>query len=57
MINQDKNNTLISRLKRNQAYLDKKEPIKLKKINLNNEKNNKKLSFMEELAQKRKKIE
>ena len=60
MINQDKNNTLISRLKRNSAYLDKKEPIKFKKINLNaqnNQKNNKKLSFMEELAQKRKKIE
>lgn len=60
MINQDKNNTLISRLKRNQAYLEKKEPIKFKKINLNaqnNEKNNKKLSFMEELALKRKKIE
>tara|TARA_X000000368_G_scaffold419018_1_gene421558 strand:- start:3464 stop:4477 length:1014 start_codon:yes stop_codon:yes gene_type:complete len=60
MINQEKNNTLISRLKRNQAYLDKKEPIKFKKINLNaqnNEKNNKKLSFMEELALKRKKID
>ena len=60
LINQDKNNTLISRLKRNSAYLDKKEPIKFKKINLNaqnNQKNNKKLSFMEELALKRKKIE
>ena len=56
----EKNNTLISRLKRNQAYLDKKEPIKLKKINLNNknnEKNNKKLTFIEELALKRKIIE
>ena len=60
LINHDKNNTLISRLKRNSAYLDKKEPIKFKKINLNaqnNQKINKKLSFMEELAQKRKKIE
>ena len=56
MINHDKNNTLISRLKRNSAYLEKKEPIKLKKINLNNQNKNK-LSFMEELALKRKKIE
>lgn len=56
MINQEKNNTLISRLKRNSAYLEKKEPIKLKKINLNNQNKNK-LSFMEELALKRKKIE
>ena len=60
MINQEKNNTLISRLKRNQAYLEKKEQKIIKKINLNaqnNEKNNKKLSFIEELALKRKKIE
>lgn len=60
MINHDKNNTLISRLKRNQAYLEKKEQKIIKKINLNslnNKKINKKLSFMEELAQKRKKIE
>ena len=56
MINHDKNNTLISRLKRNQAYLEKKEQKIIKKINLNslnNKKINKKLSFMEELAQKR----
>ena len=56
MINQEKNNTLISRLKRNSAYLEKKEPIKLKKINLNNQNKNK-LSYIEELALKRKKIE
>ena len=60
MINQDKNNTLISRLKRNNAYSEKKEQKIIKKINLNaqnNQKNNKKLTFMEELAKKRKKIE
>jgi len=60
LINQEKNKTLISRLQRNQAYLEKKKEVKLKKINLNsqnNEKNKTKLSFMEELALKRKKID
>ena len=56
MINQEKNNTLISRLQRNSAYLDKKEPIIIKKINLNNQ-NKTKLSFIEELALKRKQNE
>ncbi len=60
LINQENNNTLISRLQRNPAYLEKKKEVKLKKINLNsqnNEKNKTKLSFMEELALKRKIID
>ncbi len=60
LINQENNNTLISRLQRNPAYLEKKKEVKLKKINVNsqnNEKNKTKLSFMEELALKRKIID